>query len=450
MFLFSCQTNKMPKWISEPPPEDDLHIYFVGYGKGIELEDIELMAFNSVISQIQNRFSYDADNSIDKLFLGLLKQSYYQNNKNSKASVIDSWSDEDELYILVRFKKEFILPLIDSYLNSLNGLEVEASESELLGDKFFLSGNMYRAFTLYIDAATEMLVKDDEAYFFPIIRCLDKGLEIINPIKYTSTETFSELIINEALYSRESGEVQKRLFFKVDGLEGMDYSGFQFTISFSEGWDKRERVTDVALVKNSLEFVPPIAKVSGISSIESEINISDIRARLKNWEEGYSVSFYIQEYLKSLDQIINRSKIAFNYTVKQDINIRPKLISFNNSLTTEGVVRFLLENDEYSEAVSFIDNDESLQNYVRELNRSSENMFSYLILGEVLTPVVQEYDEGMLYKLTGEFSLIDLRTSTVITKQKLQSEFLGSIDDDDLAYLDLGLKIGEVVSQLNF
>lgn len=451
--LLSCQTNKIPKWVTDPPGDDIGNIYFVGYGRddNFESKKMESLAFDSIINQIYERFGIEPDEYLDSLFLGLLKDSYSltddSNGKN--LSVVDRWSDDDELYILVKIKKKFILPLMEAFLSS-SGEQIFISDLESNGDLYFKDGLMFRALNSYLEAAKEMLKSGDEEYYYPIIRALDKALRIIKPIKYSSTEVFSEIIINEALIDKDSGLPGKRLFFTLDGVEGMDYSGFIYNVSFVEGWENREREAEVSVVKNNLEFVPPVAKTPGVSYIKSELNLSYVSLLLKPWENGHSLSYYIRDFLDLVDTLVKQSRISFNYTVKEDFHIRPKVISFNNALTTEGVIRYLLEKDEYSEVGPSRGEDKTLLDYVRDVNIATEDMFSYLIIGEVLSVESENYDDGVLYKHEGEFSIIDLKTSRTLITQSVKSEFLGVIGEDDLAYLDLGLKIGEIISQLNF
>lgn len=448
--LFSCQTKGKPRWITNPPEDDSLNIYIVGHGMSSDM-DTEVMkeaAFKSVLSELYRRFSIPEDIFLDKVITGMLKDSFKEitYSTDEKVAVIDRWSNDRELYILVRIRKSFFNPLLEAYTERYDEMMSYYNEAETDGDASVSDGNMYKAYQQYIKALESMLMEDDGFYIVPILRVLDKILNIFKNMHYSEAETFSTIYIGEAYYSKGESKPTKRFYFEVLGEEGQDFSGFAFKLFFKEGWKNRDKSSLVKLINNSMEFIPPRPKLTGAYTVKSELYLDDIINRLEPWAEEY----FISGFLSSLAELIKSSEITFVYNAESDLGIRSKLVAFNNRFINEGVIRYLLEIEDFSESVPYFIDDESLLSYVREINLLTENRFLYLILGDSVEISTQDYEDRVMFKLSAEFSIIDLNNSNVVLSRKVQSEFIGVPGEEDLAYLDLGLKIGDVVSQIKF
>lgn len=452
--LFSCQTGGKPRWITDPPEDDSLNIYLVGYGynSDLDLNEMKASAFQNVLSEIYSRFSVTDDEFLEKVITAMLDTSFKEATytTDQKVAIIDRWHNNEELYILVRIRKSFFDPLLKAYTERYDDMITYTHQSESDGDALYEDGMMYKAYLQYLSSLEDMLEKDEGFYIVSISRVLDKIMNIFKSMHYSEAETFSSVYIGEPYYLKGEDKPVKRLFFEILGEKGQDYSGFSYEVAFSEGWNNKDKSALVKVIDNGVEFVPPRPKVSGIYTISSEIFLDDIITRLNSWRENSSSSYFVSKFLDDLAELKLSTQISFNYNAESDLGIRPKIISFGNQFINEGVVRYLLENEDSSEAAPYSIEDEVLISYVREINLLTQNKFSYLVLGYEVSSNVEDYGDGIMIKLATEFSVIDLKNSKVILTRKVNSEFIGVPGEEDLAFLDLGLKIGELISQIKF
>ncbi len=84
-------------------------------------------------------------------------------------------------------------------------------------------------------------------------------------------------------------------------------------------------------------------------------------------------------------------------------------------------------------------------------NPMVDSAFEFLeMFGHVQGLFSEEYDGGLLIKISGSFFLVDLKTSKILLTQSLSIEYLGELGDENYAYLDFGLKAGEIINGLKF
>lgn len=434
----SCQTNKAPRWIDDPPADDDLYIYIVGIG-----EDDEV--FNSVINQLNSRFNIKENRYMTDLLLTLMKDSYNNSPEadNEKLSVLDRWNNKDLNYILVRLERSFFDPIIELYSTKYDDMLNYKHEDEVAADALLELGELYPAAKLYLSALDFMLNQNDEFYTLSIINVMDKITNILDRLEYGKVETFDLLKIAHPIGDN-------RLFINYISLNGENFSGFLYNINFVEGWETRSRVATVPIRENSLTFVPSSPKVSGRFQIEAKLNLESFINVVKPWVYRDGLSLYLKKYIEHIEGIIQSSYISFDYDVISELQTLPKIISFDNSNISEGVVRFLLEKEEQIQVSPIVYTDDSLISYVREINRITSDLYRYMILGGDTNIDKEEYEGGILYTLTGEIFLVDLYSSTIVINKKITSEFLSQNDDEDLIYLDYGLKVGEIIYNLSF
>lgn len=382
----------------------------------------------------------------------MLEDSFKETTYTSeqKVAVIDRWSNDDEMYILVRIRRSFFDPLLKAYTERYDEMITYTHQAESDGDSLYEDGSMYKAYLQYLNSLEDMLAKDEGFYVVSISRVLDKILKIFKGMHYSDAETFSSVYIGESFYSKENKKPAKRFYFEILGDKEQDYSGFVYEVGFSEGWNSKHKSTLVKIIDNGVEFIPPRPKVTGMYTVKSEIYLDDILSMLNPWIENSSSSYFVSDFIDELSALKKSSLISFNYNAESDLGIRSKIISFDNSFINEGVVRYLLENEDTTEAAPYSIGDETLFSYVREINLLTQNKFSYLILGGDIKSSVEDYDDGIMIKFSTEFSVIDLKNSRVVLSRKINSEFVGVPGEEDLAYLDLGLKIGEMISQIKF
>ena len=137
--------------------------------------------------------------------------------------------------------------------------------------------------------------------------------------------------------------------------------------------------------------------------------------------------------------------------VSPNFHTASKIVSFINPFINEGVVRSGIEHEEViHSSIRYIE-DESLKNYIRYIKTFTESTASYLILGSDITLERIPYEEGVLITTEGSFSVIDLISESVVGSRNIKSEYLASPGaDNDEAYLDFGLKVGEALYDIKF
>lgn len=422
----------MPLWVTEPPQDDELNIYIVGVGHNDEIYD-------SVLSQLYERF-----NIIENEYFANLILTTLHDQKNDNITIIDTWSSDSLDYILVRFNRSFFDPIIELYSIRFDEMVNFIHEYELDADNYLKNGELYSAYNQYTRALEQMLLTEDEFYTPAILKVIDKIKGILNQINYLRVETFSELIIGKPI-------IDEHFYFKVSNSETQIYNGFLFRINFNEGWSFRNRSATIPVKNNAMLFIPPVPKKSGSLTINSYLLLDDLIVLLTKWSSHSLLSVQIREFHADLESIIAASKISFDYDIKSDINLFTKIISFKNPLVTEGILRFLVEIEDNSVISPLYKEDESFPEYIREVNRITDDLYPYMILGNEINRDITTFDEdGILIKLSGSFYLVDMNSTNILQTQSLSTEFLGVVGEEDLAYLDFGLKAGEVIYSMKF
>jgi len=109
--LYSCQTNRVPRWVEEPPLDDELYVYIVGVGINSD------KLFQSVLSQIYDRFNIEENKFIHKRIFDELELSSSLSVYDTTApiSVINKWNSPDKEYILVRITRSSYDSLFNLY-----------------------------------------------------------------------------------------------------------------------------------------------------------------------------------------------------------------------------------------------------------------------------------------------------------------------------------------------
>ncbi len=422
----------MPLWVTEPPLDDELNIYVVGVGNSDEIYD-------SVLSQLYERFSI-----IENDFFSNLVLSSLHDPQNENISIIDTWSSDTLDYILVRIKRSFFDPVIELYSSRFDEMMNFVHEYEVDADNYLNNGEIYSAYSQYLRALEQMLAAEDGFYTPAILNVLKKIKGLFNQINYLNVETFSELIIGKPISDAH-------FYFKVSNSETQIYNGFLFKINFNEGWDFRKRSATIPVKNNSLFFIPPIPKKSGTSTIDSYLILDDLIDLTTKWSEHSLLSMEIKDFHADIDSIVEASKIKFDFEIKSDINLFNKIITFENPLVTEGILRFLVEIEDNSVVSPLYPDDESFPEYIREVNRITDFRYPYMILGDEIKRDITTFDEdGILIKLSGSFHIVDMNTTNILQTQNISTEFLGIVGEEDLAYLDFGLKAGEIIYSLKF
>lgn len=438
LILFSCQTNKAPRWISEPPLDDELYIYIVGIG---ENEDV----FTSVVDQLKDRFNIEDNDYLSEMLLKLLKDSYDQTPEanDNKISVLDRWLNEDLIYILVRVDRSYFEPIMELYTTRLDEMLNYQHEDEVEADLLLEDGELFKAAGLYLSALEYMLKQNDPFYDLSIISVLDKLSSILNKINYSNFEKFSLLKIAHPI-------LEDKLLITYQPTENESFDGFLYSVGFIEGWKPRGRVVIIPIRDNNLEFIPPQPKISGKFTINATLNLDSFLTVVEPWSDRDGLSAYIEIYMETVHDILVKSVISFDYDAVSDLQTFPKIISFTNNFVSEGVVRFLLEQDQNVLTSPFEYKNEPLISYIREVNRETLSSYRYMILGGAITRGSEEYEGGTLVTLSSSFSLVDLYEYTVLVTKNITSEFLIQDGEEDLVYLDLGLKMGELIYNLSF
>ncbi|MGL1891150.1 MAG: hypothetical protein OCD02_05950 [Spirochaetaceae bacterium] len=444
LFLFSCQTNKIPSWVTEPPEDDDISIYIVGHGVNNDPEEQIKASFESVIDQLYSRFEIPSNNYLNSTLDLLLEEAYKRSltDFEQKISILDKWNNDENLYILVRINRSFFTPIIELYANRYDEMIDYSHESETLGDKLLTDGEMFKSFDSYLTALGFMLDKEDEFYSHSILDIMDKIYSLVDSIEYRLLESFDTLTIDYP--------IQNRLLFEVNDNSNKDYNGFSYKISFTEGWDSRVRVTTIPIRDNFIEFIPPKPLKSGTSEIITILNIDELFNVFTPWQNNHNLESQIGLFKTKLEKLLEESKTSIKYNVKSDLQSIPKLIAFKNGMVLEGVNRFLLDKGNPVEVTPQYQLDEPLQSYLRELDRITDGFYNYLIIGDEIKEVIETQDDQILIKLTGSFSLIDIRTSKILKTESVSAEYSGELGSESFAYLSYGLEVGKIIHELKF
>jgi len=422
----------MPLWVTNPPLDDELNIYIVGSGND---EEINL----SVINQLYERFEIKDNPYFTNLLL-----SYLNEPDEDNVSILDRWKSDVMEYVLVRIKRSFFSPILELYTVRYDEMVNYRSEYEVLADEYFEAGDYFSAFNLYKKSLEKMLLEDDEFFTPSILKNIDKIKNILNVLTYSNIQLFKELIIDKPIDTQQFS-------FDVGGEESINLDGFIYTVEFMEGWNNRVSRARIPIRGNSLLFIPPIPKKSGISTLTSKILLDELIEILSINPSNNSLVNSLLEFKEYINGIVSTSTITFDFQVRSDLNFFPKLIAFENEFVQEGVLRFLLNVGDQPIESPLLKKDMEFITYVRDVNSITSNEYQYLIFSEDLMRETIPFDEdGIVVKMTTTFSLVDLQSSFILETQSVSSEFIGRIGEEDLAYLDLGLKIGEVINKIKF
>lgn len=422
----------MPLWVTDPPEDDELNIYLVGVGKDDEV-------IYSVISQLYSRFNIKKNEYFESMIVTMLN-----NPENENISIIDEWSSDTLDYILVRMKKSFFDPVLYTFSTRYEEMLNFSHENELEGDKYLKNGEYYSAYNQYLIGLDEMLQAGNVFYTPAILNVINKISEILNKIKFINLETFSTLTIGKAI-------VDEHLSFEIPSKENESFNSFLIAVEFSEGWVSRKRKVTIPLRNNSLLFIPPIPKNSGLSSITSYLNLDELEDTALKYIDHLFLSNEIKVFKSFLDRIITDSKISFEFSADSNLKSFDKIISFDNSLTSEGIQRYLLEVEDNSVLSPLYIEDETFLTYIREIDTITGSLYNYMVFGNEIIQEITPFDEdGILVKLSCGFNLVDMFTGKIIQTQNITTEFIGVLGEENLAYIDLGLKIGEVIYEMKF
>lgn len=433
ILFFSCKTNEEPYWVSNPPPEDDIFFYLVGFS---ENDDVT----NSLIEKLKDKYGFDS------IYIPMVIRSEYLKGNSENITNIDEWISETGTYKLVRVRKSYIKPILDTFISNINDAESYISDFENSGDTYYNDGEYFKAYKLYLRALNYMLKESDLFYIPAIIRTMDKVLNILSPINFTNIRTIEKVKVGEAFFSKDNKEPVEHFFFNINGLNG-SYAGFPFSVVFKEGWDSRERTSTVSILDNYFEFIPPRPKVSGQYGLFVELDLSDLISINSTID---ALDLYFIDVKNKVEDISKKSQLSFTYSAVTNLSNMPKLVSFDPQIAGEGVVRRLLEDDTRVELAPNAKDVESLEYYIRELDRVTEEEFHYLIYCDNIDAESFGYDGDVLLKLSAEFRIIEIDNFHKVYSQKVNSEFIIIPGEEDIAYLDLGLKIGEILSSLKF
>lgn len=434
LLFFSCNTNKEPYWVTEPPADDDFFIYIVAFS-----EDGDTT--NSIIDQLADRYDFDS------IYIPMILKYTMSKGSNDDITNIDEWVSEAGTYRLIRIKKSYLEPIIKMFVDELDLSLDFISDFEDSGDFYYKDGDYYKAYELYLKALESMFKKNSDFYIPGIIRTMDKILEILNPIKLSNFEYINKLIIGESLFDKENDTVKKRFYFDISGLEG-SYDGFPFNIKTNQGWDKKEISSPVPIIKNSFEFIPPVPKVSGEYYFNTSLDLKALTDQITSYSG--TLKTYFSAVNQQITTVVKNTTVQRDYSAFSDLEGKAKLISFNPQIAGEGVVRRLLEDDTIVELASFLKEEESLEFYIRELDKVTEGKFYYLIYCDEIDSVALAYDGDILFKTTGTFKIYEIDNYQIVHSQKISSEFIITPGEEDIALLDFGLKVGEVISSLEF
>lgn len=425
VIFFSCQTNKAPIWMEEPPLDDDVHLYI------ISTEDL---SWDDVTTQLFKKYALETSDYTFKRVKALLENQEFN-------TIIDTWDSGEVVYQLHRLDREFFEPIMEFYITQYSNMESLYFDREDLIQSQIETLNYYDAIQSYIDFINELFDEESEKNALAILRLMEGLLSLYDGFHLDTVESFSELVRGESVGDN-------RLGYRYTG--DINYNGLTYIITFSEGWNLRKRSIKLSLKDSSFSFTPVIPEVRGIYKIEGELSLTKIEELITRGLTFDYLAPYMQEFTNRLNQIRLESSVSLEYTVLSNFHSSTKVISFGNEFIHEGVQRFLLE-EEYEVLISpRPKTDETLINYIRDVNRITSNSVRYLILGREINTEDIVLDEGSLYKIDAVIDVIDLRSSQVIQTKKLQTDFLSAEESSDLAYLDFGLKLGELIYNLEF
>lgn len=434
LILYSCNTNKEPYWVTNPPPDDDLFIYVVGFS-----EDGDTT--NSVIEQLGDRYGFDS------VYIPMVLKHKMDGGSSEDVTYIDEWVSDIGTYRLVRVRRSYIEPIVKMFVDELESSINYLSDFESSADVYFQDGEFFKAYELYLRALDSMVNEYSDFYIPALMRTTEKILNIVLPISFSDIETIDKLKVGESLFDKESDQVKSRFYFNIVGLEG-SYDGFPFYSTINQGWDKKEVSTLVPIIGNSFEFIPPVPKVSGGYSFNAGLDLSDLISTLSTYDG--SLNSYFANVVEKLNSLSKSTAVYYQYFAVSDMQSKAKLVSFKPIIAGEGVVRRLLEDETLVELASFQRDEESLEFYIRELNKATNGKFYYLVFCDEIESEALAYDGDILYKLTGNIDIYEIDNYTIVHSQRVSSEFIITPGEEDLAFLDFGLKVGEVISSLEF
>lgn len=411
--------------MEEPPQDDDLHLYI------ISTEDD---SWDDVTKQLFQKYSLEISEYTFNRVKSLLESQSYN-------TIIDSWDSGEVVYQLHRLDREYFEPIMDFYVTQYSNMESLRFDVEDNIESEINALNYTAAINSLIELINNLLIEESEINALVILRLLDELLSLYDNFSLEEDESFTQLTSGEAV-----GD--KRWSFLYTGE--IDYNELTYVIRFSEGWNQRERSLFLPIKDGQISFTPVSPEVKGTYKLEGELYLKGVEDLIT---KGFTYDYlapYLSEFRNKLEKIRTESKVSLEYTVISNFHSSSKVISFNNDFIHEGIRRYLLE-EEYEVLISPRPREEETRlNYIRDINRITSDSVRYLIMGSNL--VVEEIllDEGAIYRLGMTLEVINLRTSQTVFTQSLESEFLADEGRSDLAYLDFGLKLGEVIYTLEF
>lgn len=430
LLIFSCNTNKEPGWVTNPPEDDALYYYFV-----LITDDGNVL--DPLVEVLMERFSFD--NYIQGIVQSILTSD------SQEIQILDNWDSGTAIYSLVRVKRSFLEPLRESLVTNIQTIEAIQDDFENSGDVNFDKGELYSAYQLYLKSLKGLLERDDFDAIPGIIRVLNKIESIILMLKISDIKTIGPRETGTPFYIIDSEDPQESLELKFT-KDGYLFKGFIYSIRYMG--PQEELSVNIALGNNSAQFVPPIPVSSGEYKIKGELNLGDLVTVLELGSRSL-VSSYIRSIESTLDEIVKESSVETSFVATTKISSRPLLVSFTPSIVGEGVVRRLLEDEVNVDFVPEID-PLSREHYLREILTLTSGVYRYMVTGEDFKEERVGIDGDVYQRVEGNFSIIDIFRDTVVYQGNISTEFLMDPDQEDLAYLDIGLLIGEELTSLVF
>ncbi len=433
--LFSCNTDQRPGWILNPPNDTDEYIYLVSISENEEF-------IPDMISQLKNRYGYD-----NEYIPNIIMSEVFKDDGN--VVVKDTFSDETGFYKLIQIKKSFLDPLVDLFVYRFEKISSMKSDNEVTADEYLENGKTYSAYSSYLSALRDLLMSDDLEDIPAKIRLFNNLAEIVKPIKISDVSSFDKVYIGESKLS-EVDRGNREISFSLTGTPGLDYTGFKLITSFQEGYNLRDRVTLIPIVENSYSFTPPAPKQSGEHGIAINMDFEELLQLFDVPARNSYISGYIRPIKNYLESIMENTQLDLTYSAITSLKLMSKLVAVNPSITGEGITRRLLEDGASVQLAPFFKYDESLEYYIRELDFITNGMFDYLVFAENFSENRYIFEDDLLLELSGEFRVLEIDTLHTVLTRSIKTEFIIEDGEEQIAYLDLGLKIGEILSGLEF
>lgn len=412
--------------MEEVPEDDELHLYIIA---------TEDESWSGVAQKLFDKYNLEVSDYTLRRVMELLE-------KQTNNTVIDSWDSGEVVYVLHRLDRDFYEPLMEFYLDNYNNMSNLVLDEESNIDHLLNSHQYSDVIQAYIELIDNLLDEESELYALKVLTLLNDLFTVLDKFSLESGSEFKELVIGEGVGDNSWTHQSKG--------EG-NFDRMVYEITFYEGWSLRERRVSIPIKDGYLNFVPTIPEVTGEYSLSGRLSLPQLEELLLKAANYDFYDSYVSEYRIKLDSVYSRSTISLIYNVISNYHRSTKIIAFNNDFIHEGILRFLLDVEYETVTISPRNfEEESMPNYFRDINRITSNSVDYLILARDVLVDDVVLDEGALYKLEVLLEVVDLHTFQTIWETTVRSEFLSDLDSRDLAYLDFGLKLGEVIYTLEF